>query len=184
MSTPKRSPARRAAFLGSMTALALILSYVESFVPMPLAGVKLGLANLVAVFILYREGVWRAAGVSMLRVLLSSLLFGSTVSLAYSLAGAALSMAAMALLRLTDRFSPLGVSIAGGVMHNAGQIIVCCLLLDTAAVAAYLPVLIVSGSVAGVAIGALAALLLRRVGDETGDENVGDFAKSPTPRKP
>lgn len=163
MTDKKRTPARRAAFLGAMTALALILSYVESFVPMPLPGVKLGLANLVAVFVLYREGVLRAAGVSLLRVLLSSLLFGSTVSLAYSLAGAALSIAVMASLRRTDRFSPLGVSIAGGVMHNAGQIIVCCILLDTAAVAAYLPILTVSGAVAGVAIGALAALLLSRI---------------------
>lgn len=163
MTNKKRTPARRAAFLGAMTALALILSYVESFVPMPLPGVKLGLANLVAVFVLYREGVWRAAGVSLLRVLLSALLFGSTVSLAYSLAGAALSIAVMACLRPTDRFSPLGVSIAGGVMHNAGQIIVCCILLDTAAVAAYLPILTVSGAVAGVAIGALAALLLSRI---------------------
>ncbi|MCQ2423968.1 MAG: Gx transporter family protein [Clostridia bacterium] len=163
MTDKKRTPARRAAFLGAMTALALILSYVESFVPMPLPGVKLGLANLVAVFVLYREGVLRAAGVSLIRVLLSSLLFGSTVSLAYSLAGAALSIAVMACLRRTDRFSPLGVSIAGGVMHNAGQIIVCCILLDTAAVAAYLPILTVSGAVAGVAIGALAALLLSRI---------------------
>ena len=165
MTDKRRSAARRAAFLGAMTALALILSYVESFIPMPLPGVKLGLANLVAVFVLYRYGVLRAAGVSLLRVLLSSLLFGSAVSLAYSLAGAALSIAVMALLRRTDRFSPLGVSIAGGVMHNAGQIIACCILLDTAAVAAYLPVLIVSGSVAGAAIGALAAVLLSRIGN-------------------
>ena len=165
MTDKRRSAARCAAFLGAMTALALILSYVESFVPMPLPGVKLGLANLVAVFVLYRCGVLRAAGVSLLRVLLSALLFGSAVSLVYSLAGAALSVAVMALLRRTDRFSPLGVSIAGGVMHNAGQIIACCILLDTAAVAAYLPVLIVSGSVAGAAIGALAALLLSRIGN-------------------
>ena len=165
--TDKRfSPARRAAFLGAMTALALILSYVESFVPMPLPGVKLGLANVVAVFVLYRSGVLRAAGVSLLRVLLSAILFGSAVSLAYAAAGAALSIAAMACLRRTDRFSPLGVSIAGGVMHNAGQIAVCCLLLDSGAVAAYLPLLTVSGAVAGVAVGTLAALLLSRIPKE------------------
>lgn len=144
-------------------ALAMILSYVESQLPSPgIPGVKMGLANIVVVFCLYRLGWKEAAGISLLRVLLVSLLFGHAASLMYSACGAVLSLAGMILLKKTDKLSCVAVSVIGGVLHNVGQILMAWLLMG-ANVVYYLPVLIVSGTVTGVAIGAVAALMVRRV---------------------
>lgn len=146
-------------------ALAMILSYVESQIP-PLTmipGIKLGLANIAVVFTLYKVGAKEAAAVSVLRVFLVSLLFGSAASLLYSAAGALLSLAGMLLLKKTGVFSSVAVSVAGGVLHNLGQIIMACILLGTDAVFYYLPFLALSGVVSGVGIGLLAALLVSRV---------------------
>ncbi|MCR5664702.1 MAG: Gx transporter family protein [Oscillospiraceae bacterium] len=144
-------------------ALAMILSYVESLIPSPgVPGVKLGLANLAVVFALYKFGWREAAGISLLRVFLVSLLFGHVMSLAYSASGAVLSLLGMLLLKKTDRFGCLAVSVTGGVLHNVGQILMAWALMGSNVVW-YLPVLIVSGTVAGVAIGAVCALLVRRV---------------------
>ncbi len=146
-------------------ALAMILSYVESQIP-PLTmipGIKLGLANIAVVFTLYKVGAKEAAAVSVLRVFLVSLLFGSAASLLYSAAGALLSFAGMLLLKKTGVFSSVAVSVAGGVLHNLGQVIMACILLGTDAVLYYLPFLALSGVVSGVGIGLLAALLVSRV---------------------
>lgn len=154
---------KRIAVMAMCVALAMILSYVESQVPSPgIPGVKLGLANLAVVFCLYRMGGKEAAGISLLRVLLVSLLFGHVASLLYSAAGAALSLVGMILLKRTERFGCAAVSVTGGVLHNVGQILMAWLLLGPNVVY-YLPVLIVSGTVAGVLIGVLAALLVKRV---------------------
>ncbi len=149
-------------------ALAMVLSFVESLIP-PLAavpGVKLGLANTVTVFLLYTLGAKCAGGVSLIRICLSSLLFGSVLSLAYSLAGGILSFAAMLLLRRIGFFSSVGVSVVGGVMHNVGQIIVATLVMETAALALYLPVLIISGTAAGIAVGIISGILTERLKDK------------------
>ena len=116
---------RRMARYALLTALAMVLSWLESMVPVSAAapGVKLGLTNLVVIFALYRMGLRAAAAVSLARVGLVSMTFGNAYSFAYSLAGAALSLAVMALLRRTGRFSILGVSVAGGVSHNIAQIL-------------------------------------------------------------
>ena len=149
---------------GLLTALALVLSYLESLVP-PLwaPGVKLGLPNLAVVFALYRVGWKDACVISLVRVVLASLLFGSGVSMAYSLAGAALSLALMGMLKKSGKFSPVGVSVAGGVAHNAGQILVAMALLETSRLAWYLPALWVSGTVAGVVIGIVSGELVKRI---------------------
>ena len=149
---------------GLLIALALALSWLESLLP-PLGapGVKLGLPNLVIVFALYRLGMRDAWCLSAVRVLLASALFGSGVSLAYSAAGAVLSMAVMGLLKKTGKFSPVGVSVAGGVAHNVGQILVAMALWETARLAWYLPVLWISGTVAGVLIGSASGELVKRV---------------------
>ena len=112
------------ALLGMCTAAAMILSYVESFIPSLSPGLKIGLPNVVIVFVLYRFGWVQAGVVSLIRVLLTALSFGSMLSLAYGAAGAVLSLAVMALLRRTQFFSAIGVSVAGGVAHNTAQIIV------------------------------------------------------------
>ncbi len=144
-------------------ALAMIFSYIESLVPSPgIPGVKMGLANIVVVFCLYRLGWKEAAIVSLLRVFLVSLLFGHAMSLMYSAAGAALSLLGMIGLKATDRFSCVAVSVIGGVLHNAGQILVAWALMGPNVVY-YLPVLIVSGTVTGVLIGVVAALIVKRI---------------------
>ncbi len=156
--------AKRIARYGLLTALALALSYAESLLPSPgVPGVKLGLPNLVVVFALYRLGTVDAWALSLARVLLASVLFGNGVGLAYSMAGAVLSLSVMCLLKKSGRFSETGVSVAGGVAHNAGQVLVAVLLLETTRLAWYLPVLCLSGTVAGVLIGVVSALLVKRV---------------------
>ncbi len=155
------------ALTGLLIALALILSYLESLVPMSLAvpGVKLGLPNLVIVFALYRLRPGVAAAISLLRVALVALLFGSVLSLAYSAAGAVCSFLVMLLMKRTGRFGCTGVSVAGAVAHNLAQVAAAALLLETGALAWYLPVLCLTGTLAGVCIGLLAALLVKRIPD-------------------
>lgn len=158
--------ASKVAQYGLLTALALALSWLESLLP-PLGapGVKLGLPNLAIVFALYRLGLKDACVISLVRVVLVTLLFGNGAALAYSLAGAALSLALMGLLKRTGKFSSVGVSVAGGVAHNGGQILVAMALLETDRLAWYLPVLWISGTVAGVLIGIVAGVLVERVPD-------------------
>ena len=154
---------KKITLLAMCIALAMILSYVESMIPSPgIPGVKLGLANIVVVFALYKLGWGEAAGISLLRVFLVSLLFGHAASLMYSAAGAVLSLAGMILLKKTDRLSCVAVSVIGGVLHNAGQILMAWLLMGPNVIY-YLPVLVLSGTVAGVAIGVVSALIVRRV---------------------
>ena len=149
--------------LALCTALALVLSYLESLLPAPgVPGVKLGLANLAVLFALYRLGFREAAVVSLLRVLLVSLLFGHVLSFWYSLSGAVLSLVGMTLVKKTGCFGVTAVSVTGGVLHNAGQLLAARLLLGET-VLAYLPWLIVSGTVTGAAIGLAGGVLLRRV---------------------
>lgn len=146
-------------------AVAMILSYLESMIPafVAIPGIKMGLANIAVVFALYKLGWKGAAGVSLLRVVLVSLLFGHLASFFYSFAGAVLSLLGMILLKKTGRFSEVAVSVTGGVLHNIGQIAMACILLETDVVRFYLPFLILSGTLAGVVIGVAAAILVRRV---------------------
>ena len=144
-------------------ALAMILSYVESLIPsLGIPGVKMGLANIVVVYCLYRLGWKEAAGISLLRVFLVSVLFGHVASLMYSAGGALLSLAGMILLKKLDKLSCVTVSVIGGVLHNVGQILVAWALMGPNVVY-YLPVLIVSGTAAGVLIGLTSALMVKRI---------------------
>lgn len=155
---------KRLVLLAMLTAVAMILSYVESLLPsVGIPGVKMGLANIAVIFALFRFGWKEAATLSLVRVVLVSLLFGSVGAMLYSLAGAVLSLAVMALLRRIDRFSTVGVSVAGGVAHNAGQILMAMLILQTKQLFGYLPVLAASGIAGGVLTGLAAALLIRRI---------------------
>lgn len=164
MANTSKSAPRRVAFLGLFIALAMILSYVESLIPPLVAvqGVKIGLPNLVIMFMLYRVGSREAITVSLIRVVLVSLLFSSAMSMAYGLAGAALSLSGMMLLKKTNLFSCITVSVVGGVLHNIGQIAVAILITGTKQLVLYLPVLLISGVIAGVAIGICAGLLIKR----------------------
>ena len=147
------------------TAVAMILSFVESQIPAFVAvpGVKVGLANIAVVFALYRLGWKEAAAISLVRVVMVSMLFGSIASLFYSLVGAVLSLTGMGLLKKTERFTEIMVSVTGGILHNIGQIAMACLILETAALRYYLPFLLVSGIIAGVVVGLVSAVLVQRV---------------------
>ena len=156
---------RKIARMGLLTALALILSYVESLIPAFVAvpGVKMGLANIVVVFALYTLGPGEAAIVSIIRVLLSSLLFGSILSLSYSAAGAIISLLSMIIMMKTKIFGVTSVSVTGGVFHNLGQILVACLVLETGVLLYYLPVLILSGTITGAVIGIASSIVIKRL---------------------
>lgn len=151
--------------LASLIAIAMILSYVEHLVPAFVAvpGVKMGLSNIATVFALYTLGWPFSICVSVVRVFLSGLLFGNLFSLIYSLSGAFLALAVMILLKRIDKFSTVGVSVAGGVMHNVGQIIAACIVMNSAAISLYVIPLIISGTLAGIVIGLLSGILIERI---------------------
>ena len=156
---------KKIAVLALAIALAMILSFVESQIPafVAIPGVKIGLANIAVVFVLYKLGWKEAVLMSLVRVVMVSMLFGTLVSLFYSVAGAVLSLTGMVLLKKTGLFSTVAVSVTGGVLHNVGQILMACLLLETNVIVYYLPFLILSGVIAGVVIGVVAAIMVNRV---------------------
>ena len=155
---------KKVAMLGLTIALAMIMSHIEALVPLSFAvpGIKMGLANIVIIFVLYKIGTKEAILVSIIRVILVSLLFSNVMAMAYSIAGAVLSLGIMWILKKTDKFSVIGVSIAGGIMHNVGQIIMAVILLGTEQIALYLPVLIITGTATGVVIGIVSGLVINR----------------------
>lgn len=150
---------------GMFISVTLVVSYLESFIPIPLPvpGIKIGLANIVILWILYSMNIKAAITISVLRVLLTGFLFGNIYSILFSLVGATLSLGIMILLKKIKKFSIIGVSIAGGVFHNFGQIIVAMIVLENAKVMYYLPVLIVSGVIFGIIIGIVGAILFKKI---------------------
>lgn len=155
----------RAAVFGVFTALALIFSYVEFLIPINfgIPGAKLGLANLVIVIALYKTDWKEALLLSAVRILLSGFLFGNLFGILYSFSGGILSIAVMALLKKTGGFSVIGVSMAGGVSHNIGQMIMAMLVVETYAVGYYLPVLLIAGLITGAFIGIAGREVLKRI---------------------
>ena len=155
----------RVAYFGVFTALALIFSYVETLIPLQfgIPGVKLGLANLIIVIALYKLKLREAYVLSVVRVILAGFLFGNYFSIIYSLAGGLLSLTVMAYLKHRGDFSVIGVSIAGGVFHNVGQLVVAMAVVETFHVAYYMPVLLVAGLVTGFLIGILSDNMLKRL---------------------
>ena len=151
---------QKTACLGLFSAVAIILGYVESLVPVfaGIPGIKLGLANLGV-----RYSFKEAALVSVVRILVIGFMFGNLFSILYSLAGAALSMTVMTLMLKKTSFSLIGVSVAGGVSHNIGQLIIAMLIVQNASVFVYAPALLVAGVAAGVVIGGLTNEILKRV---------------------
>ncbi|MBO7304529.1 MAG: Gx transporter family protein [Clostridia bacterium] len=157
---------RRLVFLAVCTSVAMVLSYMELLLPPIFAavpGIKIGLANVAILFVLYRYGVWYAAAVSAVRVVLVAILFGNPMTFAYSVAGAILSLTVMALLRATGKFSSVGVSVVGGITHNLGQIGVAMVLLETMEIGYYMIALAVSGTVSGILVGLAGGYLVKRI---------------------
>ena len=155
----------RAAYFGVFTALALILSYVEMLIPINfgIPGAKLGLANLIIVIGLYKTDWKEALLLSVTMIVLAGFIFGNMFSILYSLAGGILSLAVQAVLKKQGSFSVAGVSIAGGVSHNIGQLIVAMIVVETYQVGYYLPVLLISGLLTGLLIGVISGEVLKRI---------------------
>lgn len=155
--------AKKIAYLGMLTALAFVFSYIEFLLPLNFGvpGIKPGLANLVVIVALYMLNVRTACALSFVRILLTGLTFGNPASMIYSLVGGMLSLVVMILAKRCNLFSVTGVSVLGGVFHNIGQIVVAILVVETKSLLYYLPVLIISGTVTGALIGTLAAILIR-----------------------
>ncbi len=153
------------AYMGLCLALALILSYVESLIPFNfgIPGVKLGLANLCVVVLFYICGPKEALIVDILRVILSGFIFGNMSMILYSLTGAAVSYICMYTAFKSDWFSPIGVSLTGGVTHNIGQLIVAVFILGTVRIVYYIPILIISGALTGGLIGFISHLVVPAV---------------------
>jgi heptaprenyl diphosphate synthase len=162
----KRLKPVKLALYAMMICIAMILSYVETLIPVPFfaPGMKLGLANIVTMVAVYRMGIFDAAAISLSRVCLSAMTFGNIFSLAYSLAGSVCSLAVMAALKRTGKFGIAGVSAAGGVCHNIAQIGVAAFLLETGELVYYLPVLFITGTITGFVIGILCKIVLKSLG--------------------
>lgn len=148
---------RKTAELGFFLAVALILSYVESLIPITfgIPGIKLGLPNLIVVLLLFgqRYGAKEALLVNSMRIILSGFLFSNLYAILYALAGAVFSFIAMLIGKRLRCFSMIGVSVLGGVFHNIGQAIVAMFVVETFAVSYYIPFLIVAGTITGALLG-------------------------------
>ncbi|MCI9079399.1 MAG: Gx transporter family protein [Lachnospiraceae bacterium] len=153
--------------IGMLAAVAFVLSYIESLLPLNLGipGIKAGLSNIVVIFSIFYFRPLTAFGIAIVRIVLSGLAFGGLSGMVYSLAGGILSFVVMLLLKKTRKFSVYGVSVAGGVSHNIGQVLVAMAVLQNSMVIYYLPFLLVAGVVAGIITGTLAAVLVKRAGD-------------------
>lgn len=170
----RRTDIKKTAYFGMYTALALIFSYVENLIPIPIGipGAKLGLANLITVFALYHIGKREALLLSLIRIVLSGFMFGNLFAILYSLAGGLVSFGCMVCLKHFRGFSIIGVSIGGGVSHNIGQLFVAALVLRSIQIIHYLPVLMLAGLISGFLIGIVAKEVLDRIfkwqeGEET-----------------
>jgi heptaprenyl diphosphate synthase len=156
---------KKTAYLGVFLAVALICSYIETLIPFNfgIPGIKLGLANIVVVLMLYCVGAGDALVISVLRIVLVGILFGNLISIIYSLSGGLLSFLVMFLLKKTNRLGCVSVSVAGGISHNIGQIFVAALIVSNFNILFYIPVLLIAGVVTGLLIGILAQELIVRI---------------------
>jgi len=156
---------KKVAYFGVFTALALIFSYIESLIPINfgIPGAKLGLANLMIVIALYKMGTKEAYMLSLVRIVLSGFLFGNLFGILYSLSGGILSLSVMTLLKKTDQFSIIGISMAGAVFHNLGQLIIAGIVVESANVIYYMPALLIVGLATGFIIGIISSETVKRL---------------------
>ena len=156
---------RKVALCGIYVALAFIFSYLESMLSFGISvpGVKIGLANIVVIVALYTSGKKDAVIVNLVRVVLAGFIFGSGMSILYSLSGAVTSLTVMLVMKKTDLFSIKGVSIAGGVVHNMAQILLAVCILETRGIMYYLPVLVIAGAISGIVVGVLGEIICNKI---------------------
>ncbi len=156
---------KRLALCAILAALAMILSYIEALIPLPVPvpGIKLGLANLIVVIAIYKLGFRYAFIINCIRIFTAGLLFTGVFGVIYSMAGGIFSILVMYVLYRTSLFGTVGISMAGGVFHNLGQIITACLIMSNIRLMSYFPVLLISGMISGILIGIVAFLVIKRL---------------------
>ncbi len=156
---------KKLALRGMLVALAFVFAWLEAQLPplMTVPGIKLGLTNLVVLVALYRLGARDAFVLNIVRIVLVGLTFGNLFAMLYSMAGGMLSTAVMTLLKRSGKFSIPVVSIAGGIFHNIGQILVAMVVLRSAGVMYYMGILWFSGMAAGAAVGIVGAQVVKRL---------------------
>ena len=152
----------KVAHIGLLLAFSLILSYIEVLIPFQtgIPGLKLGFANLAVLLCLYLIGYREAMLLTLVKAIFTGFLFGNLSVIIYSLSGAFFSCIAMILMKKSNYFHLPVVSAIGGVMHNAGQLLIAFLMIQTYGIVYYIPVLLVSGLLTGILIGSVASLLL------------------------
>ena len=152
----------RTAYDGVLLALAMILGFIDNMIPMPIPvpGVKLGLANLVVLYAVYKMGNYDAILISVSRVLLSGLMFAGMSGIMYSLAGAVLSLTVMILMHKLTEYHIICISVCRSISHILGQLLVAAALTSFGVVVYYAPVLLISATVAGAIIGIVASAVL------------------------
>lgn len=155
----------KVAHFGVLVALALILSYVETWIPINfgIPGIKLGLSNLVIIISIYKYGLKKSFFLGITKVLLSNILFGNLSSMIFGLIGMICSVFLMCILKKTRKFSVIGISMAGGIAHNLGQIFVAMFIIQSFAIIFYLPFLLLSGMITGILIGIVANEIIKRI---------------------
>ena len=165
MTIIKNNNIKSIALFGIMTSLAIVFGYLEHLIPLPIGayGIKLGLANLAVVVLLYTMNAPAAFAVNMLRIILCSILFGTFTSFWYSLIGGLLSFVIMLIIKATKKFSPMGISICGAIAHNIGQTAVAVILMEEFKIAIYLPILIIVGTLTGALIGIIAIPVIKQI---------------------
>lgn len=156
---------KRITLTAMLVAVAMVLSYVETLIPIFTAvpGMKIGLTNIVVLVALFYMDAAYAFGINMVRIVLVAFTFGNMFALMYSLAGGLLSFAVMVVLKKTGKFSYVGISVAGAAAHNIGQIIVAIFVLGTAQIAYYLPILLVTGVISGCLVGIVCGEVIKRL---------------------
>lgn len=156
---------QKMALLGILTAGAIVIAILESFIPsIGIPGVKLGLANIIILVTLYELGIWEAAAINLLRVLVTSLVRGTFLSMGFlmSLTGCVMSLGIMILFYLLLKwFSIVGVSVIGAIFHVTGQILIAMLYLGTTYIVLYLPVIGISAIITGVFVGIIARIIIK-----------------------
>lgn len=155
---------KKTALYGMLVAAAFILSWLESFLPVffGIPGIKPGFSNMATLVALYTISAPAAIIITLVRVLLSGFTFGSMYSVIYGLAGAVLSLLAECIMKKTGKFGVVGISVTGGVMHNAGQILVALAVVGNAVVY-YFPFLVAAGVLAGILTGVVSGLIIRKL---------------------
>ena len=153
------------ALIGIYTCIGIIFGYVEYLIPLPVGipGIKIGLSNIVTVVSMCVFNWPVSAGILFLRVIMSGLLFGNIYSLLYSLSGALISFCVMTVCKNHTGLSLLGISALGGVFHNMAQLFVAALVIENIKMTYYLPVLIISGLIAGIIVGIISTMIYLRI---------------------